>query len=139
MRTLAHEVRLALRGFAKSPGVAAIAILTLAIGIGANTAIFSVADALLLRPLPYPHPDRLVLISGAQKGRRAEQSPLSWLRFQQIAARQKSFTAIAAFTAEEFSLTGRGDPEQVPGARVSWNFFQILGVQPAIGRSFTAA
>ena len=137
MTTLLQDARYALRLFARSPGFAAVAIFTLAIGIGANTAIFSVADALLLRPLPYKDPGRLVLISQARKLNKTRQGPLSWLRFQQIEAHQQSFTGVAAFTSESFTLTGRGDPEQFSGARVSWNFFDILGVQPALGRGFT--
>jgi putative ABC transport system permease protein len=132
-----NDVRYALRLFAKSPAFAAVAVLTLAIGIGANTAIFSVADALLLRPLPYAQPDRLVLIFATQRLNKERQGPLSWLRFQQVNEQSRSFTAVAAFTTEAFTLTGRGDPEQFRGARVSWNFFDILGVQPALGRTFT--
>jgi putative ABC transport system permease protein len=139
MATLLHDVRYALRLFAKSPAFAAVAVFTLAVGIGANTAIFSVADAVLLRPLPYRQPERLVLISGSRKLTKERQSPLSWLRFQQVEPHNQSFTAVAAFTGETFTLTGRGDPEQFRGARVSWNFFDILGAPPAAGRSFTPA
>jgi putative ABC transport system permease protein len=132
-------VRYALRLLAKSPAFAAIAIFTLAIGIGANTAIFSVANALLLRPLPYSDPDRLVLISQAKKLSSTRQGPLSWLRFQQVNELSRSFTGVAAFTNEAFTMTGLGDPEQFRGARVSWNFLDILGIPPALGRSFTPA
>src|SRR5215472_5015855 len=138
MTTLAHEVRLALRGFAKSPGFAAVAILTLALGIGANTAIFSVADALLLRPLPYSQPDSLVVISAQKKGAPFTLGPLSWIRFQQLNRDSRSFLGIAAFTNEVFNLTGGDNPEQLIAARVSWNFLPVLGVQPALGRGFTA-
>src|SRR5215472_12776933 len=104
MTNLVNEVRLALRGFAKSPGVAAIAVLTLALGIGANTAIFSVADALLLRPLPFSQPDRLVVISTEKKGTWSNLGVLSWIRFQQLARDSRSFSGIAAFTDEVFTL-----------------------------------
>jgi putative ABC transport system permease protein len=133
------DIRHALRFFAKSPAFAGVAVLTLAIGIGANTAIFSVANALLLRPLPYREPDRLVLISQLRKLNGVRQGPLSWIRFQQIRDDNRSFSGVAAFTSEDFTLTGRGAPEQFRGARVSWNFFDILGVRPALGRAFTAA
>src|SRR5579863_9928174 len=139
MPSLVQDIRYALRLFSKSPVFAAVAILTLAIGIGANTAIFSVADALLLRPLPYREPGRLVLLSQAGRLNGMRQGPLSWIRFQQIDGHNQSFTAVAAFTSEAFTLTGRGAPEQFRGARVSWNFFDILGIEPAIGRTFTPA
>ncbi len=139
MSTLWQDVRYALRLFIKSPVFFAVAIFTLAIGIGANTAIFSVADALLLLPLPYREPDRLVLVSASRKLNGVRQGPLSWLRFQQVNGHSRSFSGLAAFTSEAFTLTGSGAPEQFRGARVSWNFFDILGVQPALGRAFTEA
>src|SRR5690348_868550 len=138
MTTLAQDVRYALRGFAKSPGFAAVAVLTLALGIGANTAIFSVADALLLRPLPYAHPERLVVLSAQKTGTPFTLGPLSWIRFQQLNRDSRSFTGIAAFSNEVFNLTGRDNPEQLAAARVSWNFLPVLGLQPALGRGFTA-
>src|SRR5579872_3014499 len=137
MSILAQDVRYALRGFAKNPGFAAVAVVTLALGIGANTAIFSVADALLLRPLPYAQPDRLVVLSSQQKGTPFTLGLLSWTRFEQLNRESRSFSGIAAFTNEVFNLTGRDDPEQLRAARVSWNFLPVLGVQPALGRDFT--
>jgi putative ABC transport system permease protein len=125
-----QQVRYALRGFGRNPGFAAVVVLTLAVGIGANTAIFSVANALLLRPLPYAHPERLVSVG------RPGLQPISWPRFHMIAENQQSFTGLAAFTNESFNLTGRGDPAQLKAARVSWDFFDVLGVQPATGRWF---
>ena len=136
MTTLLHDIRYALRLLARSPAFTAVAVFTLAIGIGANTAIFSVADALLLRPLPYADPGRLVLISQGGTLNGVRQGPLSWIRFQHLNGQARSFTGMAAFTSEAFTVTGRGDPEQYRGARVSWNFFDILGVQPALGRAF---
>jgi len=136
MATFARDVRHAFRVFARSPGFAAVAIFTLAVGIGANTAIFSVANALLLRPLPYAQPDRLVLIGGERKVAKETGGPLSWLRFTRVNDNQRSFSGLAAFTSETFNLTGRGDPEQIAAARVSWNFFAVLGVRPAMGRTF---
>ena len=133
---IAQDTRYALRLAAKSPAFTAVAVLTLAVGIGANTAIFTVANALLLRPLPYSHPARLVLISGERKASRGNRGPLSWPRFTMVNANQRSFTGVAAFTNETFTLTGRGDPAQLAAARVSWNFFDVLGVRPAAGRWF---
>jgi len=132
------DVRYAGRVLAKTPGFASVAVLTLAVGIGANTAIFSVANALLLRPLPYAQPDRLVVLSSERKASGEQQGPLSYPRFTLVQDRSRSFTGVAAFCNEVFNLTGRGDPEQIPAARVSWNFFDILGVPPALGRGFRA-
>jgi predicted permease len=136
MAVLLHDLRYAVRNLAKSPAFAAIAIFTLAVGIGANTAIFSVADALLLRPLPYAHAGRLVLINLQRKDSDTGTSPLSWPRFRQVSSGQRSFSNLAAVTNENFTLTGRGDPEQLPAARVTWNFFDTLGVRMAAGRGF---
>ena len=135
MPTFAHDVRYALRVLARSPGFALVAIFTLAVGIGANTAIFSVTDALLLRPLPYAQPDRLVRIGAERKGA-GMVGTLSWPRFKQVNHGQGSFSGLAAVTSETFTLTGHGDPAQLAAARVTWNFFDILGVRPALGRSF---
>ena len=110
----------------------------MAVGVGANTAIFSVANALLLRPLQYAQPDRLVLLSSELKAAGVKQGPLTYPRFTLVNERSRSFTGVAAFCAEVFNLTGRGDPEQIQAARVSWNFFDILGVHPALGRLFRA-
>src|ERR1035437_8395380 len=139
MSNLAQDVRFALRVFQRAPGFAATAVLTLAVGIGANTSIFSVANAVLLRPLPYREAGRLVLIGARRKGStNVSQGPLSVPRFEQVEQRNRSFGAVAAFTPEVFNLTGRGAPEQIPAARVSWRFFEILGVPPALGRGFRA-
>jgi ABC-type antimicrobial peptide transport system permease subunit len=132
-------VRFALRVLQRAPGFAAGAVLTLAVGIGANTSIFSVANALLLRPLPYRHPERLVLIDARRKNdAHLNQGPLSVLRFEQVEQGNRSFGAVAAFTPEAFNLTGRGDPEQTASARVSWRFFEVLGIAAARGRGFRA-
>jgi putative ABC transport system permease protein len=139
MSSLAQNVRFALRVFQRAPGFAAAAVLTLAVGIGANTSIFSVANALLLRPLPYRQADRLVLIDARRKdSTNVSQGPLTVPRFEQVEQGNRSFGAVAAFTPEVFNLTGRGDPEQIPSARVSWKFFDVLGITPAMGRSFRA-
>jgi predicted permease len=118
---------------AKSPGFTAVAILTLALGIGANTAIFSVADALLIRPLPYQDPDRLVIVTNARGPNRR---PFSYIRATFLQEHSRSLAGFAPFVTENFNLTGRGDPEQLPAARVAYNFFQVLGVGPALGRAF---
>ncbi len=138
MSTIAHNIRFALRVFQRTPGFAAVAVLTLAIGIGANTSIFSVANALLLRPLAYRDSERLVLISAYRKSANIAKGPLSVPRFEQVEQRNTSFSGVAAFTSEVFNLSGRGDPEQILSARVSWKFFPVLGISPALGRTFRA-
>jgi len=131
-----HDLRYAIRNLSKSPTFTAITVFTLAAGIGTNTAIFNVANALLLRPLPYAHPDRLVLIDLQRKESDSDTSPLSWPRYRQVNASQQSFSDLAAVTNENFTLTGRGDPEEIAAARVTWNFFGTLGVRMASGRDF---
>jgi len=137
MSTVAQDVRYAFRVLSKSPGFAALAVFTLAAGIGANTAIFTVANALLWRPLPFPQPGQLVLISAQRKASGITQGELSWPRFEMVSRQNRSFSGVAAFTDESFNMTGQGDPEQLPAARVSWDFLPILGIRPALGRSFT--
>ena len=138
MTSFAQDLRYAGRSFARSPGFTAVTILTLALGIGANSAIFSVTDALLLRPLPYARPERLVALSAQSRGAAFNFQPLSWARFEQLRAENQTFSGIAAFTDEVFNLTGGADPEQLRAARVSAAFFPILGIQPALGRNFSA-
>ena len=138
MKLFFQDARFALRGFRRNPAFAAIAIFTLAMGIGADTSIFSVANALLLRQLPYPEPERLALVSADRMANGARQGPLSWTRFQMVHDRNRSFAGVAAFTSDTFNWTGSGAPEQLAGARVSWDFLQILGVRPALGRWFNA-
>ena len=136
MSALLKDLRYATRMLVKNPAFSAVAIVTLALGIGANTAIFTVADSVLLRPLPFPHAERLLVVSAADNGNRTNLTPISWLRFTTIRDQNRSFSGIAAFTNESFNLSGRGDPVQVSSARVSWNFFDVLGVRPVLGRSF---
>jgi predicted permease len=138
MGSLVRNVRFALRVFQRTPGFAAAAVVTLAVGIGANTSIFSVANALLLRPLAYRDPDRLVLINSHRKSANLSSGPLTFPRFEQIEQRNRSFSGVAALTADVFNLTGQGDPEQIQAARVSSKFFEVLGVPPAVGRGFRA-
>jgi len=129
-------VKQAVRILAKDPAFTIVAILTLALGIGANTAIFTIANALLLRPLPFPHPERLAVIEGLPADRQDVGGTLSYPFFSYLRDRQQSFSAVAACTFENFSLTGRGDAEQILSARVSAKFFDLLGVQPVAGRTF---
>jgi len=132
MDGLWKNIRYALRMLAKSPGFTAIAILTLALGIGANTAIFTVANALLLRPLPYEDPDQLVRIASE----RDQASYLSLPYFTALGEHNRSFSGIVAYQGESFNLSGRGEPDQITAERVTWNFFDVLGVRPLAGRTF---
>ncbi len=131
-----RNFRYAFRTLLKNPGFALVAIVTLALGIGANTAIFSVANALLLRPLPYAHPERLVLVYAETADTPGAIHPFSFPRATFVSEKSRAFSGFAVFTNENFNLTGQGDPEQLAAARVSWNFFDVLGVRPAIGRAF---
>ncbi len=133
-----QDVRFALRMFAKNPAFTAIAILALALGIGANTAIFSVVNAILLRPLPYKNPDQLVMIweNATHLGfPKNTPSPANFLDWRQQAT---VFEGMAAFAERSFNLTGVGEPERLDGRRVSANLFDLLGVTPIIGRTFVA-
>src|SRR5579871_361884 len=133
MSQVLQDLRYGIRMLAKTPGFTVVAILTLGLGIGANTAIFSVADALLIRPLPYQDPDRLVIVTNARGPNRR---PFSYIRASFLKEHGSSFEGFAPFVSENFNLTGRGDPEQLPAARVAYDFFQVLGIRPALGRSF---
>src|SRR5579863_9479720 len=129
-------MRHALRVLAKSPAISLIAILTLAVGIGVNTAVFTVADALLLRPLPYAQPDRLVMVTGADSS--DDSATVSYPYYNVVADRSRTLLGVAACIFDTFNLTGRGEPEQVQAARTTWNLFDVLGVHPSAGRSFLA-
>lgn len=131
---LFQDIRYALRVFSRSAGFSLIIITTLALGIGANTAIFSLLDATMLRPLPYPDADRLVAISEAN--RKGEDLMVSWPDFVDYRKEATSFSAIAALGGINFNLTGGDQPERLHGLRVSASFLSVLGVRPMHGRDF---
>ena len=139
MSTLIQDLRYAARMLARSPGFAAVAILTLALGIGANTAIFTAANALLLKPLPYANPQRLMMLYQTSIADSSQVDVFSYPYFARLRDHQHSFSGISAFASDDFDMTGRGEPRQVTAGRVSWNFFDVLGVQPTIGRNFFAS
>ena len=137
METLLQDVRYGLRQLRRNPGFALVAGLTLALGIGANTAIFSVVNAVVLRPLPYPHGDRLVWIAEVIPALKAELA--SGGDYVDWKDQNRTLDAIAAYDeSADFNLTGRGTPARVHGAYVSASLFGTLGVEPQFGRSFTA-
>ncbi len=135
MSTLLHDLRFALRSFARTPGFTAVVIATLAVGIGANTALWSVVDRVLLRPLPFPEPERLVAVWEDHTLRKVEREWLSAANFYDFQAACRSCEQMAAFTPASFNLTG-GEPERVSGMQVSGEMFTLLGVSPALGRAF---
>ena len=145
-----HDVRYAVRLLRKTPGFTAVAVLTLALGIGVNSAIFSVIDGVMLRPLPYADADRLVSLWEARVGRdpadatssgaivgggadpgRMVVSPANLVDYQTQA---KGFTSLAAFAQVSVTLTGAGTPQQIPGEDVTRNYFDVLRASPALGR-----
>jgi putative ABC transport system permease protein len=134
--TLIQDVRFATRMLLKNPGFTAVVVLTLALGIGANTAIFSFVNAWIINPLPYPHSDRLVVIDGldTKTGLTSWQSTAADFHDWQL--QSKDFDELSAWDTESFNLAGDGTPERVAGDRVSWNFFQTLGAKPFMGRVF---
>ncbi|MGB7845583.1 MAG: ABC transporter permease [Candidatus Acidiferrum sp.] len=134
MTTFWHDLRYALRTLRNNPGFAAVTILTLALGIGANTAIFSVINAVLLRPLPFSAPDQLCIIT-----ERIPSVPVvgpSYQNFQDFRDRGKSFSAMSATRITTLTLTGAGEPERLPAQMTSASMFPLLGVQARLGRTF---
>src|SRR6267378_7101948 len=129
------DLRYALRMLAKSPAFTFVAILTLALAIGANSAIFSVVNAVLLRPLPYPHSEQLVRVFGKQP--QLDLAPSSPANFLEWREENQVFERIGTYVGQGFNLLGGDKPERVIGARVSADLLQLLGVQPALGRFFT--
>src|SRR2546423_1101371 len=130
------DVRYAIRMLAKSPAFTFIAVLTLGLAIGANTAIFSVVNAVLLRPLPYPQAEQLVRVFGTQPT--LPEAPSSPANFLEWKSENQLYERIATYVGKVFNLSGTDNPERVIGARVSSDLFQLLRVQPVLGRDFTA-
>jgi predicted permease len=136
MRTLIEDVRYGLRMLGKNPGFTAVALLTLALGIGANTAVFSLVNGVLLNSLPFPDPDKLVVLFESKPN--FKEGSISYPNFLDWQRENHAFASIAAYRPDSFSLTGAGEGEQLRGQMVSAGFFSILGVKPLIGRMFTA-
>jgi putative ABC transport system permease protein len=132
-------MRYAIRSLLKAREFTLIAVAIVAIGIGANTAVFSIVDAALLRPLPFKDPVRLFILSGSNAKRAITDGPFSYPAFVELAARDSMLSGLAAIANERFNATDGDRPEQLPGGRVSASFFDVLGVSPALGRTFTSA
>jgi len=138
VETLAQDVRHALRLIRRDPAFTVAAVATLALGIGLNTAIFSVAYGVLWRPLPYANPDRLVILSSAQQTTTGVRTFSTWppMTYQGLRPRVTTLDHLAAYTSIDAQLTGRGEPLQMPALNVSPDFFATLGVSPVRGRAF---
>jgi predicted permease len=135
METILNDIRYGIRGLRKRPGFTTVAVLTLALGIGANSAIFSVLNAVLLRPLPYAGADRIVRIDETEGKGGMGVSPPNLLDFQQ---QNRTFESVAGYTGGNFILTHAGDPLRIQSCAISADLFSVLGVRPLIGRSFLA-
>src|SRR5947208_3117836 len=138
VETFAQDARHALRLMRRDPAFTFTALATLALGIGLNTAIFSVAYGVLWRPLPYPNPDRLVIVSSAQQTERGVRTFSTWapVTYEALRPRVTTLDHLAAYSSIDVQFTGRGEPLRLPALDVSPNFFATLGVTPARGRAF---
>ena len=135
MGTLLQDIRYAIRMLAKNPGFTIIAVLTLALGIGANTAIFSVVNGVMLNPLPYPQPTRVVSMYRKVFG--FDQASVPYLSFQDWQQQNRTIESMAAYREDNYNLTGMGEAERVPVGQVSADFFKVLGENPMMGRFFS--
>jgi putative ABC transport system permease protein len=138
MESIFTDVRFGLRGLLKRPGATLIALVTLALGIGVNTAIFSAVDSILLRPLPFKDPERVVSVWEQTPSLGIQQNQAAPANFFDLRNQSGAFEALGAYGPLDINLTGAGDPERLDGQLVSANVFSILGVAPALGRTFLA-
>src|ERR1700723_1692858 len=136
MATLIQDIRYGVRMLMKNPGFTAIAVLTLALGIGANTAIFSVVNAELLRPLPFRDSERLVSVATANSRVHSSNGSTSYPDFADWKSQNQVFEKMSAYTDAAFTLTGQENPAHLEGASVSAEMFDVLGVSPELGRTF---
>jgi putative ABC transport system permease protein len=132
------DLRFGLRAFRRQPGFFAVAVATLALGIGATVTVFSLVNAVLLRPLPYPDPDSLYLVGGTDNEHRTSLNPLSWANYEDLRGVQ-AFASIGASRDAIFNLTEGGGAERVEGSRVTSSLLRTLGIKPLLGRGFTSA
>jgi putative ABC transport system permease protein len=134
MRTIWQDVKFGVRVLLKSPGFAFVAVLVVALGIGANTAIFSVVNAVLLRPLPFDAPERLVRVFGTNPQRNSFSRPYSYLNFSDLRAQNGSLESLAAYSGTSAALSGAETPEQITGVLASGDIFRVLKTKPLLGR-----
>src|SRR5262245_41033359 len=138
METILQDLRYAIRASLKKPAFVVIVVLALGIGIGANTAIFSVVNAILLRPLPYKSPDRIVMLWTSNGKVGVDQDWHSYPNHVDYRDQNSTFEEVAAFNDRSFNLTGTGEPVRLAGAWSTANLFAVMGVVPQLGRAFTA-
>ena len=136
---MSHDLRYAVRQLVKSPAFTLIAVIGLGLGIGANVALFSVINAIFLRPLPYKEPGRLVRLRSTDEARNLQRVGFSYARYLEVQQRQQVFSELALSAGNALTLTGRGDPEQVIAIHASRSLLPILGLEPLFGRNFSAA
>jgi predicted permease len=134
MTTLLQDLRYAIRMLLKSPGFAAVAVTTLALGISANTALFTVVNGVLLNPLPYPHSDQLVAVYATTPG--VDHGPATYLNFLDWRQQTQTFSSMAMYRGQDYNVTGSGEAERLSGYMISADFFFALGVKPTVGRTF---
>src|SRR5436189_5206320 len=134
-----NDLKFALRQLLKNPGFTAVAVLTLGLGIGANTAIFSMIDAVLIKSLPVKDPERLVALTAVAGVEERERSSFSYPLFRDLRDRNQVFSGVFAFKGDSLNLSADGQTERVSGQMVSGNFFSVLGVNPHFGRMFSEA
>jgi putative ABC transport system permease protein len=139
MRTLLQDLKYGARVLAKAPGFTLVAVFVTALGIGANTAIFSVVNAVLLRPLPYEQPERLVRAYGVHEKRGVTSMSISFLNFSDLREQGTTFDGLAAYSDTTSALTGAGAPEQVAAVQSSGELFEVLGARAALGRTLSRA
>src|SRR4051794_33966812 len=137
MQTLWQDLRYGARMLRRQPGFTLVAVLTLAIGIGANTAIFSVVNAVLLRPLPYAEADRLVWL--AERHEEIATRWISYPNFLDWQSRSRSFEAMATIRGLQMTMTGSGDAQAINARQVTADYFRVMRAEPLLGRSFSVA
>lgn len=137
--TIMRDMRYAVRMLLRNPGFTTIALLTFAVGIGVNTAVFSVFNGVLLRPLPYPEADRITMMWVDNRFQGIKEDIGSYPTYRDWREQSASFEHVAAYTPSNFTLTGSDEPERLPGAQTTASFFDVMGLQPVLGRLYTEA
>jgi len=139
METILKDIRFGIRSLRKRPASTAIALITLALGISLNTAVFSVFNSVLLRPLPLREPDRLVSVWERGLSFGVQQNELAPANFIDLRAQSRVFESVGAYGDRSFNLSGQGEPERLEGVTVSANVLSFLGIAPALGRTFVSS
>jgi len=134
-----HDLRYAARSLTRNPGFTVVVVLILALGIGANTAIFSLVNAVLIQPLGFAEPERLVALYEGTTGAAFSRFPFSAPDLRDLERSQQSYQGVGAYRNVPFELSGDGDPERITGAKITASLFPLLGVEPVLGRFISAA